>query len=130
MERKKDLSHYGMPVRPVFDQPGGGCVPKNFGLPSIFRFRLSIFVKCNSKSAFERWFPVPEMPFKLIMALLADVHQVVMIQRYLGLVYIAAVKVYFVVDDKSGSLTAYLAQAAVLLDSVCNIGASAAFPFF
>ena len=70
------------------------------------------------------------MSFKLVMAILADVHQVVMVQRYFRLVDVAAVKVYFVVHDVAGPFPADLAQAAVLLYAFSYVCAAAASPLF
>ena len=73
---------------------------------------------------------VIEVPLKSVVTFLADIHQIVMVQRYFRLVYIAAVKVYFVVNNMARTLPAYFAQTAVLVYPLGDERTAAASPFF
>lgn len=70
------------------------------------------------------------MPVEFVMAVFANIHQVIGIQCDFRLVNIHAVQHDFVMDDKAGIFMADLAQTAVRLYPVRNVRTPASLPFF
>ena len=70
------------------------------------------------------------MPLKLIVTLLAYVHQTAVIERYFRNIDISTVKIDLVMYDITSALMTRLAQSAVNKRSFGNICAATAFPLF
>ena len=68
------------------------------------------------------------MPLKLIVTLLAYVHQIAVIERYFRNIDISTVKIDLVMYDITSALMTRLAQSAVNMRSFGNICTATAFP--